>query len=119
MRPRQTASSRDGSRLARALPSSLAAILIATSPLFVALLAPRFDATERLNRQRLAGVAIGPAGVVALVGIHVGGRSNVLAGAACVLVVAFGYAVAPMVLKRQLADVDPRAPPRRGTRSSC
>jgi drug/metabolite transporter (DMT)-like permease len=51
--------------------SSLAAILIATSPLFVALLALLFDAIERLSRRRLAGVTIGLAGVVALVGIDI------------------------------------------------
>jgi drug/metabolite transporter (DMT)-like permease len=93
----------------RHVSSSFAAILIATAPLFVALLALRFDAEERLCGRRLAGVITGLLGVVALVGIDVGARSNLLLGTVCVLAVALGYAVAPMVLKRHLADLDPRA----------
>ena len=74
----------------RHVSSSLAAILIATSPLFVALLALHFDATERVSRRSLAGLALGLGGVAALVGIDGGRSSNVLVGVACVLVVAFG-----------------------------
>lgn len=93
----------------RHVSSSLAAILIATAPLFVALLALRFDASERLSGRRLAGLLVGLAGVVALVGIDVGGQSQLLLGTAAVLVVALGYAAAPMILKRKLGDLDPRA----------
>jgi drug/metabolite transporter (DMT)-like permease len=46
---------------------------------------------------------------VALVGIDVSGDPAELVGAAMILVAAFGYAVGPMVLKRTLADLDPRA----------
>jgi drug/metabolite transporter (DMT)-like permease len=89
--------------------SSLAAIIIAAAPLFVALLALRFDAEERATGTRLAGLLLGLAGVVALVGIDVAGRSDELLGALAVLAAAFCYAVGPMVLKRHLADLDPRA----------
>jgi drug/metabolite transporter (DMT)-like permease len=89
--------------------SSLAAIIIATAPLFVAVLAIRFDATERVTGRRLAGLLIGLSGVVALVGIDVAGRGDELLGALAVLVAAFCYAVGPMVLKRHLADLDQRA----------
>jgi drug/metabolite transporter (DMT)-like permease len=89
--------------------SSLAAIIIATAPLFVAMLALRFDASERVTGRRLAGLLVGLAGVVALVGIDVAGQSGELAGAAAVLLAAFCYAVGPMVLKRHLAELDPRA----------
>jgi drug/metabolite transporter (DMT)-like permease len=89
--------------------SSLAAILIAAAPLFVALLALRFDATERVTGERLAGLVIGLAGVVALVGIDVAGETDELIGAAAILVSALCYAIGPMVLKRHLADLDPRA----------
>ena len=54
--------------------SSLAAIIIAAAPLFVALLALRFDAEERATGARLAGLLLGLAGVVALMGIDVAGR---------------------------------------------
>jgi drug/metabolite transporter (DMT)-like permease len=89
--------------------SSLAAILIAAAPLFVALLALRFDATERVTGERLAGLVIGLAGVVALVGIDVAGQTDELIGAGAILISALCYAIGPMVLKRHLADLDPRA----------
>lgn len=89
--------------------SSLTAILIAAVPLFVALLALRFDADERATGRRLAGLVAGFAGVVALMGIDVAGEPDELVGAAAILIAAFSYAVGPMVLKRHLADLDPRA----------
>jgi drug/metabolite transporter (DMT)-like permease len=89
--------------------SSLAAIIVAAAPLFVALLALRFDADERVTGSRLVGLVVGLAGVVALVGIDVAGRGDETLGAAAVLTAAFCYAVGPMVLKRHLADLDPRA----------
>src|SRR5579859_5145374 len=46
--------------------SSLAAIVIASVPLIMALIAMRFDHAERPTRLRAAGLAIGFAGVVAL-----------------------------------------------------
>jgi drug/metabolite transporter (DMT)-like permease len=89
--------------------SSLAAIIVAAAPLFVAMLALRYDAEERATGARLAGLLLGLAGVVALVGIDVAGRTDELLGALAVLFAAFCYAVGPMVLKRHLADLDPRA----------
>jgi drug/metabolite transporter (DMT)-like permease len=89
--------------------SSLAAIIIAAVPLFVALLAIRFDREERATGRRLLGLLVGLAGVVALVGIDVAGERDELLGAGAVLLAALGYAIGPMVLKRRLADLDPRA----------
>lgn len=89
--------------------SSLAAIIIATAPLFVALLAIRFDASERVNGRRLVGLLVGLSGVVALVGIDVAGQGDELLGALAILVAAFCYAIGPMVLKRHLAGLDQRA----------
>jgi drug/metabolite transporter (DMT)-like permease len=93
----------------RHVASSLAAIIIASVPLFIALLALRFDPAERATGSRLVGLFVGLAGVVALVGIDVAGRSDELLGAAAILLAAFGYAVGPMIYKRKLADVDARA----------
>jgi drug/metabolite transporter (DMT)-like permease len=90
--------------------SSLAAILVATVPLFVALLAMRFDHSERPTATRLLGMLIGLAGVVALVGIDVGGQGDELLGALAILLVAFLYAIGPMIVKRRLSDVDPLGP---------
>lgn len=87
--------------------SSLAAILIAAVPAFIALLSLRFNPEERLTRSRAAGLALGFAGVVALVGIDVG--SDDLVGALAILVAAFGYACGPMIYQRHFSDRDVRA----------
>ena len=88
--------------------SSLAAIIIAAAPLFVALLALRFDASERVGGSRLVGLVVGLAGVVALVGVDVAGEPDELLGAGALVLAALGYAAGPMILKRHLADLDPR-----------
>jgi drug/metabolite transporter (DMT)-like permease len=93
----------------RHVDSSVAAIIIAAAPLIVALLALRFDHSERVDGRRLVGLLIGLAGVVALVGIDIAGRADELLGAAAILVAAAGYAAGPMVLNRKLTDADPRA----------
>ena len=87
--------------------SSLAAILIASVPLIVALLALRFDAGERAQGRRLWGLLIGFSGVVALVGLDVAGRTDELIGAGAILVAATGYAAGPMLMKRRLTDLEP------------
>jgi drug/metabolite transporter (DMT)-like permease len=89
--------------------SSLAAIIIASTPLFVALLALRFDAEERATGARLVGLLLGLAGVVALMGVDVAGSADELLGALAILFAAFCYAVGPMIIKRHFADVDARA----------
>ena len=92
------------------ISSSVTAILIATVPLVVALLAVRFDHSERPTPTRLVGMLIGFAGVAALVGIDIGGRTDELVGAAAILAAAVCYAIGPMIVKRRLSDVDPLGP---------
>ncbi len=89
--------------------SSLAAILIASVPLIVAVLALRFDHDERATGSRLVGLFVGFAGVVALVGLDVAGDREELLGAGAILLAALGYAIGPMILKQRLAEIDPRA----------
>ena len=89
--------------------SSLAAILIAAVPLFIALLAIRFDPEERATGRRLVGLVVGLAGVVVLMGIDVAGESDELLGAVAILIAALGYAIGPMLLKARLSEIDPRA----------
>jgi drug/metabolite transporter (DMT)-like permease len=93
----------------RHIASSIAAIVIATVPLLIALLALRFDRSERPTRKRMIGMLIGLAGVIALVGIDLSGQSGELLGAAAVMVAAVGYAGGPMILKRHFMSFDPRA----------
>lgn len=89
--------------------SSLAAILIASVPLVVAVLALRFDPAERASGRRLVGLLVGFGGVVVLVGVDVAGRPAELLGAGAILLAAVGYAIGPMILKARLSDLDPRA----------
>ena len=72
--------------------SSLAAIIIASVPLLVAVLAQRFDRAERATGRRLVGLLVGFTGVVVLVGIDVAGQSDELLGAAFILIASLGYA---------------------------
>ena len=58
----------------RYISSSLTAILIASMPLFVALLAVRLSPADKPTGLRLLGLVIGLGGVVALLGIDVAGR---------------------------------------------
>ena len=90
--------------------SSLTAILIATVPLTVAVMALRFDASERVDRGRFAGLLVGLTGVVLLFGIDVAGDTDELVGAAAILVSVVGYAAGPLIVKRSLADIDPLGP---------
>jgi drug/metabolite transporter (DMT)-like permease len=91
------------------VPSSLTAIIIATVPLFGALLALRFDAEERPTRTGAIGLVLGFAGVVVLVGLDLAGSATELLGAGAVLLAAFGYAVATLIFKHGLSGLDPRA----------
>jgi drug/metabolite transporter (DMT)-like permease len=92
------------------LSSSFAAILVAAVPLWVALLALRFDHAERPTPTRLVGMLIGLAGVAALVGIDVGGHKDELIASLAVMLVGFCYAIGPMVVKRRFSDVEPLGP---------
>ena len=91
------------------IASSLAAIIIASVPLIITLLSLRFDPSERPTPVRALGLAIGFAGVIALVGIDVAGSSAELVGALAVLVGAVGYAIGPMLVKLGMDGMDPRA----------
>jgi drug/metabolite transporter (DMT)-like permease len=89
--------------------SSLAAIIIASVPLIGAVLALRFDRSERPTPVRGLGLVIGFSGVIALVGIDVAGNGAELLGAGAILIAAVGYAIGPMLVKHRLAGLDPRA----------
>ncbi|HXD60265.1 MAG TPA: DMT family transporter [Thermoleophilaceae bacterium] len=89
--------------------SSLTAILIASVPLIIALLALRFDPAERATGMRLFGLLLGFGGVIALMGLDISGDTGELLGALAILGAAVGYAIGPLVLKHRLVDLDPRA----------
>src|SRR5205809_5210506 len=87
----------------RRLSSSLTGLLIAAVPLIGALLALATRADDRLDRRRAGGLAVGFAGVAALLGLDL---SLIDAGAVAQLgVVAVCYAAGPMIVARRLSDV--------------
>ena len=91
------------------VPSSLAAIMVAAVPLIGAVLAMRFDHSERPTPVRAFGLLVGFCGVISLVGLDVAGHRGELLGIGAILLTATGYAIGPMVIKHRLAGLDPRA----------
>lgn len=82
------------------ITSSLAALLIASDPLFIVLLALRVDPSERATGARLLGLLLGLLGVAALVGPDLGGDTLGVLGAGLILLSAACYAVSALLVKR-------------------
>jgi drug/metabolite transporter (DMT)-like permease len=87
----------------RRLTSSLAGLLVASVPLVGVVLARMSGVPEPLGGRRLAGLWVGLAGVVALLGLDV--RGGDLRAVGEMVLVVIGYAVGPMVVSRRLTDV--------------
>ena len=90
----------------RAVPSSLAGMLIATVPILVALLAIRFDASERVGGTRVVGLLVGIVGVALVLGVQVAGDGDALVGSGMVLLASLLYAIASLFYKRSFAGED-------------
>ena len=86
------------------LDSGLAAVLQASMPLFVALLAFGFSRGDRVTGLRLVGVVIGFLGVLLLVGAQP--RGDVLSALA-VLLTAFCYAASTLYAGTRMAEAPP------------
>ena len=93
----------------RHIASSLAAIVVATVPLLVALLSLRFDRSQTPTPRRLAGMLIGLVGVALLVGLDATASVTTLLAVGAVFLAAVGYAGGPIIYNSRLADLDPRA----------
>ncbi len=87
------------------ISSSLAGILVASAPIFTAILAIFFDAEERSEGARLLGVLAGVAGLILLLGLDVGKGVPELLGGLAVVLAGLGYAIAGLLAKRRLAGV--------------
>ncbi|WP_194895690.1 DMT family transporter [Catenulispora pinisilvae] len=85
------------------MTSSLAGLLIAAVPFFVALIMWRLGDRSAVSGTRLAGLFIGLAGVVAIVGLNIGQVQ--VARMLEVIAVAVGYAIAPIIADRKLVGV--------------
>jgi len=84
------------------ITSSLAGILVASTPLFTALLAVRVDPTEKSEGVRLWGVVAGLVGVGLLLGFDLSGSSAEALGGALVLLASLGYATGGLITKLKL-----------------
>ena len=91
----------------RWIASSLAGILVASAPIFTALIALGLTGEERANRWNLSGLAVGIAGVALLLGVDAGGSHLALLGALLVLLAGLGYAVGSFIVKRGFKSIDP------------
>jgi drug/metabolite transporter (DMT)-like permease len=89
------------------ISSSLAGILVASAPLFTALLAIRIDREERSQGLRLGGVLIGFGGVALLLGLDLGGSGSALIGGLAVVLASLGYAIGGFLVKHRLTGVPP------------
>jgi drug/metabolite transporter (DMT)-like permease len=89
------------------ISSALAGILVASTPLFTALLAIWVDHEERSTGLRLVGIGLGFVGVMLLLGVDLGGSGSKLLGGAAVLLASLGYALAALLAKHRLRDVEP------------
>jgi len=88
----------------RHMPSSLAGLLIATVPLIGALVAWRLGDSTAVTGGRLIGMIMGLVGVAAVVGLDLGSGTSLVAVAE-IMLVSVGYATAPIIATRHLAEV--------------
>jgi drug/metabolite transporter (DMT)-like permease len=82
--------------------SGVAAVATSSVPIFVALLALRFAASERSSGLRLVGLAVGLAGVGVVAGVHPDGGWWAVVGALAVVLAALCYAVSSLFIQRSL-----------------
>ena len=90
-----------------AIPSSLTGVLMAAAPIFVALLAWRYEPTERVRGWRLVGLFVGMAGVLCLLGLELRGTPEALLGGILVLAASLSLAAGGLYLKRNFAGDAP------------
>ena len=85
--------------------SSLAGILVASAPIFTALIAAAVVKSERLPPVGMAGIVLGIVGIAVLFGVDLGGGSEQLLGGLAILLASLGYAVGALLAKLRLDDV--------------
>jgi len=90
------------------IPSGLASILNATTPLFTVVVMA-LAGEEKLYLRRVAGVIVGLVGVIVLRGAGLGFDSGQGLGILLCLAAAFSYGISALVARRSLADSPPLA----------
>ena len=87
----------------QSLSSSLTGLLIALVPMVAALAGRLAGEQDRLDVPRLTGMALGLAGVAALLGLDLRGGQALAVGAVALVVI--GYGTAPLIVTRSLSGV--------------
>lgn len=94
----------------RWIPSALAGILVASAPIWTAVLAfTPYAPAERPGRVATVGLLVGMAGVALLFGVDLGGDGLAAVGGGMVLVAGLLYAMGGIEIKRRMEGVDPAA----------
>ena len=87
------------------VPSGLTAVLISPASLFVALLAPLIDPSERIDRRQALGMLMGLGGVALVVGVESIGTVAEFLGALAMVGAAFFYGASTFVVKRRYGQL--------------
>ena len=87
--------------------SGIAGIANASVPIFVAVLALRFRASERVTGVRLAGIVVGILGVAVLAGLDPDGTWWTVAGTLAVVVASLSYASALLYTQHRFPEAAP------------
>jgi drug/metabolite transporter (DMT)-like permease len=89
------------------LSSSLTGVLVASAPIWTALLAIRLDSTEQSRGWRLVGILMGILGVGVLLGVDLAGERGALLGGLAVILASMGYAIGGFMVKRRFGHFQP------------
>jgi drug/metabolite transporter (DMT)-like permease len=81
------------------VPSGLTAVLISPASLFIALLAPLIDPSERIDRRQAVGMAMGLGGTALVVGVESVHTLGQFLGALAMIGAAFFYGLSSFVVK--------------------
>jgi drug/metabolite transporter (DMT)-like permease len=92
----------------RHIASGLAGVLVATAPIFTAILIALGVGVEaRMTTWSAIGVIVGLVGVALLFGVDLTGSAEEALGGGMVVLAGFGYAIGAIYLRRHFLDVQP------------
>jgi len=89
------------------ISSGLTGVLISPGPLFIAMLAPLIDPTEKVDRRGTIGLVVGFAGVILLIGVDTVHSRGEFLGALAMVGAALSYGLAAMYVRLKFRGVPP------------
>ena len=89
------------------ISSGLTGVLISPGPLFIAMLAPLIDPTEKVDRRAGIGVVVGFAGVMLLIGVDTVHSTGEFLGALAMVGAALAYGLGAMYARLKFRGVPP------------